>query len=130
MSVLKAFTGHLMEFAREIKRVFPEDADLRTGSLFLEGLVKINPKSVILGWKECVNDLYKDQILEGNVDYFINKDYNSDLEGSQNKGKLLKTIDAFRDRVRNMGEENKKKSMKYVQNLTKLCSMYFQNNKV
>ena len=125
MSVLKAFTGHLMEFAREIKRVFPEDADLRTGALFLEGLVKVNPKSVILGWKECVNDLYKDQILEGNVDYFINKDYNSDLEGSQNKGKLLKTIDAFRDRVRNMGEENKKKSMKYVQNLTKLCSMYY-----
>ena len=130
MSVLKAFTGHLMEFAREIKRVFPEDSDLRTGSIFLEGLVKVNPKSVILGWKECVNDLYKDQILEGNLDYFINKDYNSDLEGSQNKGKLLKTIDAFRERVRNMGEENKKKSMKYVQNLTKLCSMYFQNNKV
>ena len=130
MSVLKAFTGHLMEFAREIKKVFPEDADLRTGALFLEGLVKVNPKSVILGWKECVNDLYKDQILAGNLDYFINKDYNSDLEGSQNKGKLLKTIDAFRKRVKNMGEDNKKKSMKYVQNLTKLCSMYFQNNKV
>jgi len=125
MSVLKAFTGHLMEFAREIKRVFPEDADLRTGALFLEGLVKVNPKSVILGWKECVNDLYKDQILAGNLDYFIDKDYNSDLEGSQNKGKLLKTIDAFRKRVKNMGEDNKKKSMKYVQNLTKLCSMYY-----
>ena len=125
MSVLKAFTGHLMEFAREIKKVFPEDADLRTGALFLEGLVKVNPKSVILGWKECVNDLYKDQILAGNLDYFINKDYNSDLEGSQNKGKLLKTIDAFRKRVKNMGEDNKKKSMKYVQNLTKLCSMYY-----
>ena len=125
MSILKAFTGHLMEFAKEIKRVFPEDADLRTGALFLEGLVKVNPKSVILGWKECVNDLYKDQILAGNLDYFIDKDYNSDLEGSHNKGKLLKTIDAFRKRVKNMGEDNKKKSMKYVQNLTKLCSMYY-----
>ena len=71
MSILKAFTGHLMEFAKEIKRVFPEDADLRTGYIFLEGLVKINPKSVILGWKECVNDLYKEQILAGNLDYFI-----------------------------------------------------------
>ena len=128
MSVLKAFTGHLMEFAREIKRVFPEDADLRTGYIFLEGLVKINPKSVILGWKECVNEPYKEEILRGDVDYFINKDYDKDLEGSQNKGRLLKTIDSFRERVRNMGEDNKKKSIKYVQNLTKLCGMYFQNN--
>ena len=128
MSILKAFTGHLMEFVTEIKKVFPEDADLRTGYFFLEGLVKVNPKSVILGWKECVNEPYKEEILRGDVDYFINKDYNKDLEGSQNKGKLLKTIESFRERVRNMGDENKKKSIKYVQNLTKLCSMYFQNN--
>ncbi len=127
MSILKAFTGHLMEFVNEIKKVFPEDADLRTGYFFLEGLVKINPKSVIFGWKECVNDVYKEEILRGDVNYFINKDYNEDLEGSQNKGKLLKTIDSFRERVRNMGEENKNKSIKYVQNLTKLCSMYYQN---
>ena len=128
MSILKAFTGHLMEFAKEIKRVFPEDADLRTGYIFLEGLVKINPKSVILGWKECVNDLYKDEILAGNLDYFINKDYNKDLEGSQNKGRLLKTIDSFREKVKNMGDENKEKSMKYLQNLTKLCNLYYINN--
>ena len=130
MSILKAFTGHLIEFANEIKNVFPNDAQLRTGVVFLEGLVKINPKSVIVGWKECVNDLYKDQILKGDLEYFINKDYNEDLEGSDNKGKILKTIDSFRDKIRNMGEDNKKKSMKYIQNLTKLCNMYFQNNSV
>ena len=93
-------------------------------------MVKINPKSVIVGWKECVNDLYKDQILKGDLEYFINKDYNEDLEGSDNKGKILKTIDSFRDKIRNMGDDNKKKSMKYIQNLTKLCNMYFQNNSV
>ena len=92
--------------------------------------IKINPKTVINGWKECVNDLYKDQILKGDLEYFINKDYNEDLEGSDNKGKILKTIDSFRDKIRNMGDDNKKKSMKYIQNLTKLCNMYFQNNSV
>jgi len=130
MSILKAFTGHLIEFVNEIRNVFPNDAHLRTGGVFLEGLVKINPKSVIVGWKECVNDLYKDQILKGDLEYFISKDYNEDLEGSDNKGKILKTIDSFRDKIRNMGDDNKKKSMKYIQNLTKLCNMYFQNNSV
>ena len=130
MSILKAFTGHLIEFVNEIRNVFPNDAHLRTSSIFLEGLIKINPKSIIIGWKECVNDLYKDQILKGDLEYFINKDYNEDLEGSDNKGKILKTIDSLRDKIRNMGEDNKKKSMKYIQNLTKLCNMYFQNNSV
>ena len=130
MSILKAFTGHLIEFVNEIRNVFPNDAHLRTSGIFLEGLIKINPKSIIIGWKECVNDLYKDQILKGDLEYFINKDYNEDLEGSDNKGKILKTIDSFRDKIRNMGEDNKKKSMKYIQNLTKLCNMYFQNNSV
>ena len=130
MSILKAFTGHLIEFSNEIRNVFPNDSHLRTSGIFLEGLVKINPKSIIIGWKECVNDLYKDQILKGDLEYFINKDYNEDLEGSDNKGKVLKTIDSFRDKIRNMGDDNKKKSMKYIQNLTKLCNMYFQNNSV
>ena len=130
MSILKAFTGHLIEFVNEIRNVFPNDSHLRTSGVFLEGLVKINPKSIIIGWKECINDLYKDQILKGDLEYFINKDYNEDLEGSDNKGKILKTIDSFRDKIRNMGADNKKKSMKYIQNLTKLCNMYFQNNSV
>ena len=130
MSILKAFTGHLIEFVNEIRNVFPNDSHLRTSGIFLEGLVKINPKSIIIGWKECVNDLYKDQILKGDLEYFISKDYNEDLEGSDNKGKILKTIDSFRDKIRNMGDDNKKKSMKYIQNLTKLCNMYFQNNSV
>lgn len=130
MSILKAFTGHLIEFVNEIRNVFPNDSHLRTSGVFLEGLVKINPKSIIIGWKECINDLYKDQILKGDLEYFINKDYNADLEGSDNKGKILKTIDSFRDKIRNMGDDNKKKSVKYIQNLTKLCNMYFQNNSV
>jgi hypothetical protein len=130
MSILKAFTGHLIEFVNEIRNVFPNDSHLRTSGVFLEGLVKINPKSIIIGWKECINDLYKDQILKGDLEYFINKDYNEDLEGSDNKGKILKTIESFRDKIRNMGDDNKKKSVKYIQNLTKLCNMYFQNNSV
>ena len=130
MSILKAFTNHLMEFVTDIQQVFPNDTELRTAKIFLEGLVKINPKTVIMGWKECINDMYKDKIAEGDLDYFINKDYNKDLNGTMGKSRILNIIDSFRDKVRNMGNDNKKKSMKYVQNLVKLCNMYFQNNKI
>ena len=92
MSILKAFTNHLVEFADEIKKVFPGDPDLRTGIIFLKGLIKINPKTIIQGWKECVNDPYKEKILAGDVGYFINKDYSSDLQGSNNQGRVLMVI--------------------------------------
>jgi len=130
MSILKAFTSHLIEFCNEIITVFPTDSELRTSGIFLEGLVKMNPKSIIIGWKECINDLYNEEIINGDIEYFINKDYHEDLKMVENKGKLLSTIDSFREKIKNMGDNNKNKSMKYVQNLTKLCNMYFQNNSV
>ena len=37
-------------------------------------------------------------------------------------------IESFRGKVKNMGDDNKNKSIKYLQNLTKLCSMYYKNN--
>ena len=125
MSILKAFTNHLKEFVEDVQNVLPRDADLRTAKIFLEGLIKVNPKSVIISWKECVNDVYKEKIEEGDIDYFINKDYSIDLEGTNQKNKILKTIEMFRDKMNNMGDDNKKKCMKYIQNLTKLTNMYF-----
>ena len=127
MSILKAFTNHLMEFITDIHRVFPNDSELRTSKIFLEGLVRINPKNVIVGWKECVNDVYEEQINKGDLNYFIEKDYNQDLNGSLSKSKILTIIEGFRDKVKNMNDQNKKKSMKYVQNLVKLCNMYHKN---
>ena len=127
MSILKAFINHLMEFITDIHRVFPNDSELRAGKIFLEGLVRINPKNVIVGWKECVNDVYEEQINKGDLNYFIEKDYNQDLNGSLSKSKILTIIEGFRDKVKNMNDQNKKKSMKYVQNLVKLCNMYHKN---
>ena len=126
MSILKAFTNHLLEFVVDIQNVFPKDPELRTGKIFLEGLIKINPKNIILGWKECVNDVYEEQINKGDLNYFIDKDYNKDLSESVGKNKILLVIESFRSRVKNMSDINKKKSMKYVQNLVKLCKMYFK----
>ena len=125
MSILKAFTNHLKEFINDMQRVFPGDSDLRTSKIFLEGTIKINPKSVIVSWKECVNDVYYEKIIEGDIEFFINKDYSADLEGAKNKSKILQTIGMFRTKMNNMDDENKKKCMKYIQNLTKLCHMYF-----
>ena len=123
MSLLKAFNNHLIEFIDDLINVFPDNLDIKTSRTFIEGLKKINPKKIPIMWKECVVDTFKDKILEGDLDFFLNKkEY--DLGGCSNE-KGRKILEDVRGLVILSSEENKIKSIKYVQNLTKLCILYF-----
>ena len=125
MSVLKAFNNHLIEFIDDLISVFPDNLDIKTGKTFVEGLKKINPKKLPTIWKDCVVDSFKDKILEGDYDFFINKkDYDLGSCDNERGRKILKDLRAL---VIVSTDENKKKSMKYIQNLTKLCILYFKN---
>ena len=41
-----------------------------------------------------------------------------------NAGEIMKAIDKIREPVRNMGDENKAHTMRYIQNLCKLSDVY------
>ena len=125
-SVLKAFNNHLLEFLDDVIRVFPENLDIKTGKTFAEGVKKVNPKRLIILWKECVSDSYDYQIDDGNLDFFINKNYSNDL-GQYNNDKGKQLLEDMRNLVRTSSTENQRKAMKYIQNLTKLCKLYFNN---
>ena len=129
-TILGAFNKHFIEFVNEIETLFPDNKGIRGGKVALLTVKKVNPRIIIQGWKSYVVDKYKDDIIGGNVDLFIEKDYTKDVMSS-NHPKMhicLKHIDNIRESVRNMGDENKEKSIKYMQNLTKLCDMYYKNN--
>jgi hypothetical protein len=125
MSILKAFTTHFKEFMNDVQLVFPKDPEIRTTKFFFNSLISVNPKSIIVGWKECVNDVYEKEIIKGDFDFFLNKDYGKDLEGAEGESNILQSIEIFRHKIKNMGDENRNKSMKYLQNLTKLCKLYY-----
>ena len=40
-----------------------------------------------------------------------------------NANKIMQSIDKFREPIRQMSAENQSKTMKYIQNLTKLAAM-------
>ena len=127
MSVLKAFNSHLLEFLDDIIQVFPKDIDLKATRLFLYGMTKAKPRGIIKIWKLYFIGSYKKQIEAGNFSFFIEKDYTEDVgEGFEgNKNELLASINQMRIKIRDMEDINKQKSMKYIQNLTKLCNLYF-----
>ena len=81
------------------------------------------------GWKACVNDEYKKQIEAGDFDFFLNKDYDRDIGGDlkQSSSQILEAIGLIKVKFRVMNSKNREKTIKYVQNLTKLCDLYFSN---
>ena len=123
-SVLKAFNNHLLEFIEDVIRIFPENLDIKTGKTFIEGVKKVNPKKIITYWRDNILALYETEILEGDITFFINKDYRNDI-GIE--AQTLKVLEDIRGLVKETTQDNKDKAMKYLQNLTKLCKLYFSD---
>ena len=122
-NILTAFNDHFVEFVNDVQSVFPEDTDILTAKNSLLAIRKANPKMIVKIWKKFIADKYSDEILAGNIDFFINKDYSNDLTSTKNPDKIMESIDRLRNPIKNMGPENQAKTLKYIQNLTKLSAM-------
>ncbi len=123
--VLKGFNDHFMELVEDIERVFPDDNDISTVKNSFIELRKANPKIIIKVFKEQFLDLYSSEIEDGNIDFFINKDYKKDIGNMADSEYILNKIDLLRDPVKNMQKTDQEKVIKYIQNLSKLCGVYY-----
>ena len=124
MSVVKPFNTHLMEFVDEISEVFPNDREIKLGRIALKAIKKVNPSLLIRYWYQYIYLPYKEKINEGDIEFFIEKDYSQDVQLFDDPGYFMKAIDKFRGPIREMDNENKEKALKYVQNLCQMSVMY------
>ena len=124
-NLVKVFNDHLIEFLDDVITIFPENTDIQTGRTFIIGIKKINPKKIIKSWKMYINDKYIDEIDKSNMDFFINKDYTQDLQYTT--GNINNIINNIKILLRETSQENIDKSLKYVQNLCKICNLYYAN---
>jgi len=123
--ILKAFNDHFMEFINDIQQVFPDDSDLLATKNALSSLRKANPKMIIDVWHRYITLIYEEEIQDSNINFFVEKDYRGDVTQLGNTDKILNKINGLRRPISEMGEENQQKTMKYIQNLSKLTKLYF-----
>lgn len=123
-TILKTFNAHFFEFLDDIIRIFPENNDIATARKSFETVKKANPTIIIKVWNKYVYAPYKDIIEQGNIEFFFEKDYNSDLGSISNGKEVMRIIDTLRDPLRSMDTVNKSHSAKYLINLSKLSSLY------
>ena len=70
-------------------------------------------------------DKYRTQIENGDMAFFVERNYTSDLQDVGQGAVILEKIDTLREPIRQMGEENLRKASEYIQNLTKICDLYY-----
>ena len=122
-NILTAFNDHFIDFVSDIQSVFPNDPDILATKTALSAVRKANPKMIVKIWNAYVVGKYKSEIEAGNIDFFINKDYAGDVSVASNSDKIMDSINRLREPIKQMTHENQAKTMKYIQNLTKLSGM-------
>lgn len=122
--VIQAFFKHFDEFMQDILRVYPENKKYLKLKMYFDGVKKANPRILIMAWKTMITDLYREQIEKGDVEFFMDKDYSTDVDWVNRKHKPEDSIEELRASVRQMSDENKNNAMRYVQNLTKIGDLY------
>lgn len=122
-NLVSVFNEHFAEFVNDIQNVFPDDPDILTAKNALLTIRKANPKLLVKIWMSHVYTPYKTQIEAGNIEFFLTKDYSADLARNGNADKIMESIDRLRNPIKQMSAENQAKTMKYIQNLSKLAVM-------
>lgn len=123
-NILQAFNDHFFEFINDIQQIMPDNKDILSAKTSLTTMRKMNPRLIIKIWKSRIADRYKTNIENGDISFFLEKDYSEDLENLESSNSIINKINLIREPIRNMGEENQSKCMKYIQNLTKLSQLY------
>jgi len=122
-STVSIFNSQFKEFVNFVQETFPEDHDILSAKNGMTFIRKTNPKMIVKIWKKYIADKYRNEIDSGDLEFFINKDYNDDLNNVENSDKVLQSINKFREPVKKMNSEQQVKILRYVQNLSKLSDV-------
>ena len=124
--ILKIFKIQLKQFISEIIEVFPNEDDIKSLNTIVLTFCKYNPLKLIEIWNYYIASPYMDMINKGDFNYFENKNYSTDVKDlKENAEYVLKTYNEMRENISKTSEENKKISMKFIQNLSNLSLLYY-----
>lgn len=127
-SLLGAFNNQLVLFIEDIANVLkPDDAaEARKSSAALKLTTRLSPTLAIKVWSGYAQQ-YAADIDAGDIQNFIARDYTQDL--SNRDQSWLDACEKIRKCAIYLSPENQKKTMEYVQLLTRLCRMYEDEKK-
>lgn len=122
--LMRTFNKQLTEFIEDVCKVFPDNTELKSVISAMEVIRHSNPSLFVKQWYQQGYLPYREQIDAGDYDFFYNKSYNDDLANNSNAEKLLNIIEKIRGLAKDMSEENRQHTIKYLQVLSKISEAY------
>lgn len=123
-TTLRAFNKHFFDFLDDIISIYPDSKELNNSRTSFNIIKRANPTAIVKAWNKHVYLKYKDVIDSGDITFFFEKDYSKDLEKLSNAEKIMNTINNIREPISQMNDTNKAHCAKYIQNLSKLSTIY------
>jgi hypothetical protein len=124
LTIMRSFNNHFIEMMKDILTLFPNSKDIKTGLSSFEAVKQLNPSLVIKNWYLNVFVPYQDVINQGDLAFFCEKDYTSDLSLVSNANDIMSIIDKIREQFRSMELVSKEHTMQYIKNLSDLSKIY------
>lgn len=124
--IIKSFNTHFFDLLKDISNVLTNNDDINHSIIFFETIKKANPTIIIKCWYNYVYTPYKDIIDNGDCKYFLEKDYQTDINQFMHSKEIMEGINRIRGPIKNMSIENQQHSMDYIKNLSKL-SLFYNN---
>jgi hypothetical protein len=126
ITIQRTFNTHFFEFIDHILSMNLDkvNTELMTAKNSFELIRKANPTLIIKVWFKFIYMKYSPSIDAGDITFFFKKDYSNDVKNLPNAADIIKIIDSLREPIFQMSTENQALSMKYIQNLSKLSTIY------
>ena len=123
-TIIKSFNVHFFDFLNDLSSILVSNEEIKHTKIFFETIKKANPTIIIKCWYIYVYSPYKDVIDNGDCNYFLEKDYKTDIDQLMHSKEIMESINRIREPIKNMSIENQQHSMEYIKNLSKLSMIY------
>ena len=123
-TIMRAFNTLFFEFLSDVITVYPDNNEIKYAHTSFENIKRANPSILIKIWFSHIYTPYREVIDAGNISFFFEKNYASDLSELGNSKQILDMIDKIRQPIREMSPDSQTQVAQYIMNLSKLSTVY------
>jgi hypothetical protein len=126
--IVKTFNDHFFEFFEDVLKILPDNMHIKTALRSFKTVSDLNKSILIKCWHKFVYMKYTDVINTGDITFFFEKDYSTDISHLSNSNNIMDIIDTIRQPVKDACENpvNKQHVVAYIQNLSRLSVAYVE----
>lgn len=124
--LIKTFNDHFFEFFEDVLKILPDNMHIKTALRSFKTVSDLNKSIIIKCWHKFVYSKYTDVINTGDITFFFEKDYATDVSHLANSNNIMDIIDTIRQPVKDacVNPTNKQHVTTYIQNLSRLSVAY------